>query len=151
MSFRPVEEKSESFVFLEYQQNILQSFHEFGMDWYRFWNTLNLKPDICIAQIKKNLKGILLTLQKYKLPDSTSTRLNDIYTRRYLQKSESWTSWWPVLWPVQSPKQAYKAKSVQHLASHGPKGLVSLWSTSWSCQKAKLQASHEALNNPADG
>jgi len=55
----------------------------------------------------KTLKEILLTLQKDKLPDSTSTSLNDVYTRWHLQMSESWMSWWPVLCPLQKPKQAY--------------------------------------------
>jgi len=50
--------------------------------------------------MERNWSITLLTLQKDKLPDSTSTGLNDVYTRRHLQKSESWTSRWPVLCPL---------------------------------------------------
>jgi len=40
MSFGPVEVKSESLIFLECQQDPLQSYHECWMDWCTFWNTL---------------------------------------------------------------------------------------------------------------
>ena len=32
-------------------------FMKSGMDWYRFWNTLNLKPDTSIAQDRRNPLG----------------------------------------------------------------------------------------------
>ena len=54
--------------FLECQQDPLKKFHESGMDWYRFWNTLNLKPDICIAQVKKNPLRILNLMTILVLP-----------------------------------------------------------------------------------
>jgi len=77
--FRPVEEKSGSFIFLEYQQDALQSFHEFGMDWYRFWNTLNLKPDICIAQVMKNPLRILNLMTILVLPWDFPWKIDSLY------------------------------------------------------------------------
>jgi len=51
--FRLVKEKSESFVFLECQQDPIQSFYEYEMDWCIFWNTLNFSQYLhCPSQEK---------------------------------------------------------------------------------------------------